>query len=437
MRVWIIEVGEPLPLIDGNYRDWRCGMLSKALAARGHEVLWWASNFDHFRKRRRFPGPRRLDLEPNLSVILLDGPGYGRNTSPKRWLHHRILARAFTAGAPGSPAPEVIFCCLPTLELAEAAIRFGRARNIHVVIDVRDLWPDHYLTLAPKKLAGVLRLALRPEFNRARRLLKGAAGLTAISATFLNWALNLAGRESALTDGVFPLGYPVTSAAGPDLTARQADFISRYNLDPGHLIITFVGTLCSSYALDTVIAAARRLSRTGGSRIHFVLVGSGDQEAKIKSMAQGLRNVSFTGWCDQDSVLAILGLSAVGLAPYREDASMSLPNKPFEYMAAGLPLLSSLPGELESLLRINRIGLQYRAHEVSSLLEQIEWLAANPDLRREMGIRAQELLQTKFSAAAIYPSLVRHLEKIAAGSGPGRLPDANSFRQGCDLPHGR
>jgi hypothetical protein len=53
MRVWLITVGEPLPLDGPGERMLRTGILAAFLAARGHEVVWWSSSFDHVRKRQR------------------------------------------------------------------------------------------------------------------------------------------------------------------------------------------------------------------------------------------------------------------------------------------------------------------------------------------------------------------------------------------------
>lgn len=416
MNVWIVEIGEPLPEIDGNTRDWRCGMLSKALVARGHEVLWWAATFDHATKRHRFDGPRLIEIQPGLYIRLLHGPGYTRNSSPKRIRHHRMIARSFAREAASSSKPDVVFCCLPTLELAEQAVLYGQRTGLPVFIDIRDLWPDHYLTFFPEGLRGLASLLLFSEFRRLQRLLQGATGITAISNTFLNWALQRAGRQRQKTDGVFPMGYPaLPSSLTPQVMAKQKELVARYGFKPDELIVTFAGTLVfSSFDLQTVIETARLLEQSKSDNIRFVIVGDGDDGPALRTQAEGLGNVIFTGWADQVSLRAMLNLSSVGLAPYRDDASMSLPNKPFEYMAAGLPLLSSLRGELETLIRTNRIGFQYQAGDTASMVEKLRWLAENQATWREMGQRAGQLFEERFSAARVYPHLIRHMERVVA-----------------------
>ena len=93
---------------------------------------------------------------------------------------------------------------------------------------------------------------------------------------------------------------------------------------------------------------------------------------------------------------------------------MSLPNKPYEYMSAGLPLLSSLHGELETLIATERIGLQYQTGDVASLVEGIRWLASHPVDRAAMGTRARKLFDERFSDKIVYSGFAQHLEKIVS-----------------------
>ena len=152
MRIWLIQDGEPLRGIDAGTRDWRCGLLSRALAARGHEVLWWASTFDHAQKKHRYKEPCTVEITSGVKIRLLHGPGYGSNKSLKHFLHQRAIARAFAQDTEDFSVPDIIVCSMPLPELAEQAIIYGQKYHVPVVIDVRDQWPDIYLTMFPGSL---------------------------------------------------------------------------------------------------------------------------------------------------------------------------------------------------------------------------------------------------------------------------------------------
>jgi glycosyltransferase involved in cell wall biosynthesis len=414
MNIWVIKDGEPIPGIDKGAREWRSGMLCKALAAAGHNVVWWASTFEHSTKTFRYSEAQVVELGERIRVRLLHGPGYAHNKSPKRFIHHRLLAMAFAKEAMTCLAPELIFCSLPTLELAEKAVTFGNSMNVPVIVDVRDAWPDHYLTLVPSALRGLARFLLYTEIRRAHRIFKGAAGIVAISERYLSFALCYARRKKHDGDGIFHIAYPsITSEAERLVTMKEKEFLSHWPIKKNQLMFTFVGSFTASFALTTVVQAARQLANAGRDDVRFVIVGDGEQDAKLRSLAEGMNNVIFTSWLDQASVQAILRISTVGLAPYKNDTMITLPNKPFEYMSAGLPLLSSLKGELEDLIKREKIGLQYQAGDPQSLARQVIWLAEHPEERREMGRRVSKLFEERYNADLIYPKLVKHIEYVA------------------------
>lgn len=414
MFIWIIQDGEPLPGIDQDARDWRAAMLSKALVAAGHEVLWWASTFDHSSKKHRFSEACTIELMSGLRVRLLHGPGYTKNKTLKRFCHHRILASLFAKEAASAERPDLIYGSVPTLELAEQAVLHAQKIHVPVVIDVRDLWPDLYVTLVPEPLRWLFRAVLASEFQRVGRIFQGATSVITISNAYLDWAMKYARRQSNCNDGVFPMGYinQMDESWSKEIDDKQNLLSRLYSLETTELVLTFVGSFTASFDLETVIEAARIIERDGQSNVRFVFVGEGDMGRKLRTKAQGLDNIVFTGWFDRTSVAAVLNLSHAGLAPY-DNPLISLPNKPYEYMAAGLPLLSSLHGELEDLILNKQIGLQYQAGNVDSLVQQIYWLATHPVERQAMGKRARKLFEERFRAGIIYPALAAHLELIA------------------------
>ena len=419
MRIWLVRAYEPFPTIDGTGRYLRYGMLAKALTDQGHEVFWWASNFDHVRKRSRQANPPvTIEMWPGFSVRLLPAVEYHKNISLDRVRHNRSVAAAFKQEVSSAPdRPDLILACIPTLELTEQAVAYGVSKGIPVVVDVEDEWPDLYMHAFPAWLRQLGRLALTAEFRRVKYVLQSASAIFACSNTYLQWALNYAGREGGENDAVFVLGYVRPGLDGdisPDVWRARLD--RDWGVRQDSFVATFLGQFGASYDLETVIEAARRLSLENTNHIHFVLAGNGDKNAKLRELAQGLSNVSFTGWLDQTAMVALLRSSSVGLAAYTDKALQSLPYKPFEYMAAGLPIVSSLKGELANLLEGEAIGLQYEAGNATSLAGCLSQLAQQPDLREKMGQRALKLFEQRFSTEVIYPAFVAQLLKIARDS---------------------
>lgn len=410
LRIWLITVGEPLPLPGHTERLWRTGLLAHRLAERGHRITWWTSTVDHFTKRHFTARSERREVRRNLELQFLHGVLYTRNISFARWRNHRQIAEEFTRLAADAPSPDLIVCSYPTLELSAAAVRFGRERRVPVLLDVRDLWPDEMAMRLPSPLRPFSRLLFWSMYRDARYALRGADGILAISSKYLRWALGHAGRSQHGQDHVFTHGYP--DRQPQPQTLSPAAVAAELGLDPRHRVVWFVGTFVGSIDLGTVIEAARLVQQE--LPLTFVLTGSGEKEGEWRRQAAGLGNVLFTGWVDQDRLAALASLAWAGLAAYKAGALMSLTNKLFEYMAYGLPILVALPGEARELVEEADCGVFYEPGSPQALCRALRKLCADEAGRDRMARNARRAFEQRYSADAVYGGMTAHLERVAA-----------------------
>lgn len=414
MVVWVLQVGEYLPVQPG-LRKMRAGMLVEALMARGHSIVWWGSTFSHQQKALLFDRDTDVAIGPALQLRLLHTGTYRRNVSFKRYLHHRALGRRFALAAQSAPRPDVIVTAFPPIEFAYEAVRFGQEHGIPSVVDVRDLWPDTFLDQIPSALRPAARIMLSGAFRRTHLTLAGATSIVAISQGCLEWGLHHAGRGRGPQERVFHTSYPEEPSGGdvPEPTPATGELRQRI---AGKTVFTFIGTFGKSYELDLVCQVARRLAAERGDGIHFVLVGDGEQMPAIAHTARTLPNVTLSGWLDHYQIRKVLGLTGVGLVPVRSVPD-AMPNKVFEFLAAGLPVLSSVTGEMARILAEADAGLSYVPGDADALERLVRCMAADAERRARMGQNARELFRRRFGAAAIYGDYAAHVEAVAASVG--------------------
>lgn len=410
MLVWLIKDGETLPIQPG-VRRMRTGLLADELLRRGHTVVWWSSTFSHQRKELLYNNDVDVDVLPRFALKLIHAGVYSHNISFKRYRHHRILSSRFGREAPQMVTPEIVVCSFPTIDLAGEVVKFTRERRVPLVIDVRDLWPDVFLEHIPRCLRRIARLALRRLTTKTGCILRDAQSIVGISQGYLRWALAHAGRQGGEWDRVFYLGCDPrgVEVSGP---SERIDSLSRTL--KGKVIFTFIGSFGHSYELTILCAVARRVTTMGLSAIHFILAGDGEQYGDISKRAAALSNMTLLGWLNRDEMGSLLAVSNVGLAPCLHVPD-SLPNKVFEYLSAGLPILSSLEGEMAEIISQSDIGFHYQRGNVAALCEYVVQLGTNSVLRMGQARNARKLFAERFSSSVVYQSYASHVETVAQG----------------------
>jgi glycosyltransferase involved in cell wall biosynthesis len=407
MKIWFTEIGEPLP-IEEDVRLHRYGMLTKMLSSRGHDVVWWTSSFSHAPKKHVVNDDSDLTVD-GVNLRILKGLGYEKNISLQRIRHQKHFSESFYHRAKKQPLPDIIISPVPTIETAEMAVRFSRKFRVPILIDIRDEWPDEFVDLAPKPLRSIAKLFLYPYFEKMRRICMEATGIIAVSGSFLNYGLCFANRLKGENDGVFPLGY-TDEPIGQEKILEARKFWKGNGVDENAFVCCFFGTIGKFFDLGTVILVAEILSRE--FPIQFVLCGEGTSLNHYKQLAAGTDSVFFPGWMDAPKIAALMEISSVGLAPYAKNTRMSLPNKPFEYFAGGLPVVSSIQGEMKHILADNDCGRTYEADSVEQLCHALRELRTDDTLSRDMGKRARQLFEQEFSIERIAKKMEEHLVKV-------------------------
>jgi glycosyltransferase involved in cell wall biosynthesis len=404
LNVWLVTIGEPLPL-DAGVRKLRTGIVSDHLISKGHKVRWWVSAFEHQRKKMMFDRDQEVFPSDGLILNVLHGCGYDRNISLKRLVDHRIIAGKFRRIAPNCTAPDIIVAAMPCYHLAYEAVRYARERNIPIVVDVRDLWPDIFVGIFESAVLKTLaKVLLYDEYRRLRYLLKHTDSILAMSKGVLQWALHQAHRTPGNLDRVFHLGYNRSRGGKVEspgwLSGRE-----------GERVVVYVGTFGASYELPLLVSAARRFHNAGRKDVCFVLAGTGEQEETLRQAISDLPNVVMPGWISTDEIAGLLRRAWLGVIPCRSVVD-AMPNKTFEYLSADLPVVSSLEGEMAETIERHAMGLNYRPGDEKGLYQALKTIIDDAALRERMSTNAGCFFYEHGDADKIYDDYAGHIESV-------------------------
>jgi glycosyltransferase involved in cell wall biosynthesis len=413
MKIWLINSTEATPIDEGNIRLRRTPLLARALLERGHEIFWWNADFFHATKKHRFGTDKTIEIEPHYTIHFIHGPGYQKHISFSRFWDHRIVAQKFLKSAEVAAKPDIILCSLPTLDLADAATKYGQKYNIPVVLDIRDLWPDIMIESVPVLIRPVAKLGLIPYKQMAIRTCRAATTFTGNTPKFIEWGLKKAKRSHGVLDCDFPFGYeepimPVQENEDADLFWRSRGISRNFN----SYNITYIGTIGQNFQDDIIVKAIQNIPQH--YNIKFVFCGGGDRLAELRCKYQDNPKIVLPGWVNAKQIWRLMYHAHIALASYKESENYrsSLTNKTIEYMAGGLPILFSIDeGYVADLIRDNEIGLTYGGSS-ERLAETINLLLDNEPYRNKLAQNAKNLYLEKYQSKTVYKNMAEYLEKI-------------------------
>lgn len=405
MNVWLIQIGEALP-IDPKIRKLRTALLAEKLIEKGHTVLWWVSAFDHLQKKWIFNKETELELKKGLTLKILKGIGYKKNVSLRRFIDHRIIAKKFKKIAPKTPKPDIIVASMPSHDLAYESVKFARNNDIPVVIDIRDPWPDIFIDQIPVYLQKITKIILYKDFQMVKRMMQNADGLMSMMNVLLEWGLNYAKRKKTWKDKVFFLGEQKTTNSKND----SEIILKLLSNKDDKFVITFIGTFASYHNPSILLEAAKRLS---GENLLFMLAGDGELFGEIKDRAASLHNVVLPGWLNKDEITTLLKHTHVGICPANKKAFF-FPNKSFSYLSAGLPVISAFQGDLKEIIETQHIGFYYPPNDVDKLVNCIMKLYRDAALYKSMSENARKVFDLMCDADKIYDEYAKHMEMVAS-----------------------
>ena len=131
-----------------------------------------------------------------------------------------------------------------------------------------------------------------------------------------------------------------------------------FKIPEENLILLYQGWVLEGRGLDKVINSIKKLKN-----ITLVIIGNGEYLDSLKKLVSNSNldeNVIFTGLISYDKLYEYTSSADVGLVLF-ENTSISyqnaLPNKLFEFIQAGLPVISSNQDTITSIVEINEIGI--------------------------------------------------------------------------------
>ncbi|MEN2749580.1 glycosyltransferase [Sphingomonas sp. T9W2] len=408
LRIWLFNPYGPLP--GEGWREYSYVTIGSALAAAGHDVIWWTSNFSHHFKTFRSGDWEDRILSSGLVLRLVPTPGYRRNISPGRFWRDIVFGWRAYRRARTLPPPDVVLTSEPATMGGLAGVRLATKTGATLLYDQMDLWPELMVQSLPPRARPIGHLLFAPIYRIRRTMFGKLDGAMALAKPYLTSILdelpvNRSIPSLVVYNGIdVPTFRRVMQQPLPDAMALAFD-------GPG-LKAIFAGSLGPSYDVGPMIDAASAMERAGSDTTIYI-AGDGPERPKIEAAAARCANLVYLGKLAPDMLPRVYGRCDVGLSCYSASSNVEMCDKFYDYTAAGLIVVNSLQGEVRDWIEGSGLGMQYRAGDAASLTQALVAIEKDPEQAAQLR-QASWNIGMQFNKDTQHARLVPWIEMVTA-----------------------
>lgn len=386
----------------------RAYQMAQALIRRGHEVtMVCGSSTGRSGLSGEYIKGKRSGMVDGIEVIEFELPYSNYDSFIKR--STTFLRFAFRSMKVALTRKyDLIFSSTTPLTTGIPGIAASFFRRKPFVFEVRDLWPE-----LPREM-GVIT---NPLVLKAMDILEWLS---------YHSARKCIGLSPGIVAGIKRRGIDENKIAmipnGCDLdifTPLEEEKVRPESVKDEDFLAIFSGAHGIANGLDAVLDAAKELKKRQRDDIKILLVGDGRRKPALKQRAEeeGLTNCIFSGPVQKRRLACLQRGADAGLMILANVPAFyygTSPNKFFDYIATGLPVLNNYPGWLADMIQEHQCGIAVPPADPVAFADALEYMADHRAESVVMGENGRQLAELKFGRGLLTEKFVDWLEGAVA-----------------------
>jgi len=378
---------------------------ARYLAKRGHKVTVIASPVSYLTGSLT-PGPSPASQERGAGVRVIRA--YTYQALHKSFVHRvfaflSFMASSFWIGL-GVKNVDLVWGTSPPIFQGVTAWALARLKGVPFLFEVRDLWPKFAIAVGVLKNPILIKMSLWLEgflYRRADRVMVNSPGYIAHVT-----------ENGAHDVELIPNGADAAMFHPED----DGDAFRTLHRLAGKFVLLYAGAHGMSNDLGVVLAAAKLLQGMS-PEVMVIFLGDGKEKSTLQKQAASmdLTNVLFLPPIPKNGMAEALAGADACLAILKpiDEYKTTYPNKVFDYMAAGRPVVLAIDGVIREVVEAAGCGVFAEPGNPSALAEAVRTLAGDPRRSREMGLAGQKYLEENFNRTLLGEKLATILEEMA------------------------
>jgi glycosyltransferase involved in cell wall biosynthesis len=272
------------------------------------------------------------------------------------------------------PRPDIVYASSPDLVVLRAGLKAAKREGAACVCEIRDLWPLSLVDYSGLKESSPIVWLL---YGMEKRIYQKAAALV----------FTMPGGK----DYIAQKGWDVDPEKihylnnGVDLerfSANQAQnvFFEQWLDDPDLFTLVYTGSVRRANDVMFLARWAQAAAETGLENVRFLIFGSGNEAPVVREYCEknNLHNIRLYEQVDKKYIPSILMRADAGILHSRRARLLQYGishNKLYEYMAAGLPVISTIDPNY-SLVKEYGMGFELERQDTTCAVDATRKLCA-------------------------------------------------------------
>ncbi|PTM56718.1 glycosyltransferase family 4 protein [Desmospora activa] len=361
MRIWVANHYAVLPNMGGITRHYE---LAREWAEQEDaDVTLWLSSFNHSR-RRFIDEETKRDVKPipGLKMKWLWSFPHTRNDW-RRVINMVSFALLFFLQGLFHARPHILFASSPHLLTPFAGWLLAKVKRCPFVLEVRDLWPDTLIKMDGLRNPRMVKALTWMESFLYRHADKIVV-LTEHQRRFIQEKGIDAAKISLIPNGI------LVDSWKPN-PARRETYRRRMGVAPYQFVALYAGAHGPANALEHVVLAGEHLPEGYA----LVLIGDGPEKERLLALKRekGLHNVHLLDPVPKGEVFSFIEAADCGIISLKDNEIFrgARPNKLFDYMYVGKPIVTTVDGEVRQIVEENSVGVFSGAENPEGLAQAI------------------------------------------------------------------
>lgn len=387
MKILYIVQHFNIPDGSGGIRPYK---MAKALVNSGIEVIVVCGSYGGAKTGLNidFVNGKRRGFYENIEIIEFEMP-YSNNLGfiKRTYLFLKFAMKSIWFSL--FEKYDILFASSTPLTAGIPGIFAKWIRRKKFVFEVRDLWPE-----LPKAMGVIKNPAV-------------LCGMGILEYMCYHSADKLIGLSKGIVDGIKKRGIPkeriknIPNGCDLDIFSTIIDSQRPIEAEAGDFLCLYSGTHGIANGLNILIDVADILTQKKRSDIKFVLIGQGKYKNDLqqKSHHKNLKNIIFLDPVNKNDLAKLMNACDIGmqlLANIPEFYNGTSPNKFFDYIAAGLPVLNNYPGWISNLIEEKKCGVTVLPDDPEAFADELLKISNNRNKLNLMSINAKHLAKKSF-----------------------------------------